>query len=150
MMTVKRLLAQKGSEVWSIGLESTVFTALKQMKTKNIGALVVVDDDHQMIGIFSERDAVRKGILEGKDSRETLVRELMTSPVIAVSPANKLSECMVIMSEKHIRHLPVQEDGKLVGVVTIRDVVNNIINNQRNKIDELETYIRGGGYGLFG
>lgn len=150
MMTVKRLLAQKGNEVWSIGLESTVFTALKQMKTKNVGALVVVDDDHQMIGIFSERDAVRKGILEGKDSRETLVRELMTSPVIAVSPANKLSECMVIMSEKHIRHLPVQEEGKLVGVVTIRDVVNNIINNQRNKIDELETYIRGGGYGLFG
>lgn len=150
MMTVKRLLAQKGNEVWSIGSESNVFTALKQMKTKNIGALVVVNDDQQMIGIFSERDAVRKGVLEGKDSRETLVRELMTSPVIAVSPANKLSECMVIMSEKHIRHLPVQEEGKLVGVVTIRDVVNNIINNQRNKIDELETYIRGGGYGLFG
>ena len=120
------------------------------MKTKNVGALVVVDENDQMIGIFSERDAVRKGILEGKDSRETLVRELMTSPVIAVSPANELAECMVIMSEKHIRHLPVQEDGKLVGVVTIRDVVKNIINNQRNKIDELETYIRGGGYGLFG
>lgn len=150
MMTVKRLLAQKGNEVWSIELESSVFVALQQMKEKNVGALVVVDERDQMIGIFSERDAVRKGVLEGKDSRETLVRELMTSPVIAVSPANKLSECMVIMSEKHIRHLPVQEEGKLVGVVTIRDVVNNIINNQRNKIDELETYIRGGGYGLFG
>lgn len=150
MMTVKRLLAQKGNEVWSIGLESTVFTALKQMKTKNVGALVVVDDHVQMIGIFSERDAVRKGILEGKGSRETLVRELMTAPVIAVSPEHTLHECMVIMSEKHIRHLPVQKDGKLVGVVTIRDVVNHIINNQRNKIDELETYIRGGGYGLFG
>lgn len=150
MMTVKRLLAQKGNEVWSIGLESNVYVALEQMKSKNVGALVVVDDNNQMIGIFSERDAVRKGILEGKDARETLVRELMTAPVIAVSPASQLSECMVIMSEKHIRHLPVQEEGRLVGVVTIRDVVKNIINNQRNKIDELETYIRGGGYGLFG
>lgn len=149
-MTVKRLLAQKGHEVWSIGVEASVHTALKQMKTKNVGALVVVDDSDQMIGIFSERDAVRKGILEGKDSRDTLVRELMTSPVIAISPENSLDECMVIMSEKHIRHLPVQKDGKLVGVVTIRDVVKNIIRNQRNTINELETYIRGGGYGLFG
>lgn len=149
-MTVKRLLAQKGHEVWSIGVEATVYTALKQMKTKNVGALVVVDDSDQMIGIFSERDAVRKGILEGKDSRDTLVRDLMTSPVIAISPENSLDECMVIMSEKHIRHLPVQTEGKLVGVVTIRDVVKNIIRNQRNTINELETYIRGGGYGLFG
>ncbi|MEL7341511.1 MAG: CBS domain-containing protein, partial [Bacteroidota bacterium] len=141
---------QKGHEVWSIGVEATVYTALKQMKTKNVGALVVVDDSDQMIGIFSERDAVRKGILEGKDSRDTLVRDLMTSPVIAISPENSLDECMVIMSEKHIRHLPVQTDGKLVGVVTIRDVVKNIIRNQRNTINELETYIRGGGYGLFG
>lgn len=149
-MTVKRLLAQKGHEVWSIGMESSVFTALKQMETKNVGALVVVDDQDQLIGIFSERDAVRKGILAGKKSRETLVRDLMTAPVIAINPDNSLDECMVIMSEKHIRHLPVQKDGKLVGVVTIRDVVKNIIKNQRNTINELETYIRGGGYGLFG
>lgn len=131
-------------------MESSVFTALKQMETKNVGALVVVDDQDQLIGILSERDAVRKGILAGKKSRETLVRDLMTAPVIAINPDNSLDECMVIMSEKHIRHLPVQKDGKLVGVVTIRDVVKNIIKNQRNTINELETYIRGGGYGLFG
>ncbi len=149
-MNVKRLLAKKGHEVWNIGLESSVFTALKQMKTKNVGALVVVDDVGTMKGIFSERDAVRKGLLEDKDPRQTKVRDLMTSPVIAVSPERTLDECMVIMSEKHIRHLPVQEKGSLVGVVTIRDVVNNIINEQANEIEELQTYIRGGGYGLFG
>ncbi len=148
-MTVRGLLAQKGNEVWSIGMESTVYTALKQMKIKNVGALVVVDENQVMKGIFSERDAVRKGVLEGKDARETLVRELMTAPVIAVGPEQTLDECMVIMSSKHIRHLPVQEQGKLVGVVTIRDVVNNIIKQQSNTILELETYIRGGGYGLF-
>lgn len=150
MMTVRRLLQQKGHEVWSIGVETNVFTALKQMKTKNVGALVVVDASDVMKGIFSERDAVRKGLLEDFNPRKTMVRDLMTSPVIAVDPGQTLDQCMVIMSEKHIRHLPVQEDGKLVGVITIRDVVNHIIRNQRNKIQELETYIRGGGYGLYG
>ena len=131
-------------------MESSVFTALKQMKTKNVGALVVVDDQGLMKGIFSERDAVRKGILEDRDARSTLVRDLMTAPVIAVSPDHSLDQCMVIMSEKHIRHLPVHDHGVLIGVVTIRDILKNIINSQQNKIEELETYIRGGGYGLFG
>lgn len=150
MTTVRLLLSQKGHEVWSIGLEANVYTALKQMKIKNVGALVVVDEEDNMRGIFSERDAVRKGLLQDMDPRQTLVRDLMTSPVICVGPDHSLDQCMVIMNEKHIRHLPVQEDGKLVGVVTIRDVVRHIINSQKNQIQELETYIRGGGYGLFG
>ncbi len=150
MTTVRLLLSQKGHEVWSIGLEASVYTALKQMKIKNVGALVVVDDQDNMRGIFSERDAVRKGLLQDMDPRQTLVRDLMTSPVICVGPDHSLDQCMMIMNEKHIRHLPVQEDGKLVGVVTIRDVVRHIINSQQNQIQELETYIRGGGYGLVG
>lgn len=131
-------------------MEASVYTALKQMKIKNVGALVVVDDQDNMRGIFSERDAVRKGLLQDMDPRQTLVRDLMTSPVICVGPDHSLDQCMMIMNEKHIRHLPVQEDGKLVGVVTIRDVVRHIINSQQNQIQELETYIRGGGYGLVG
>lgn len=145
MITVKRLLERKGngSTVWSIGPEASVFKALELMAIKNIGALLVMKDD-ELVGIFSERDYARKLILKGKSSKDTLISELMTKNVITVNPNTTMRDCMVIMSKKHIRHLPVKQENQVVGIITIRDVVTEIISDQQQTIQELERYISGG------
>ena len=127
----------------SIAPEASIYDALQLMAEKNIGAVLVVENE-EMVGIFSERDYARKVVLKGRSSKETRVAELMTSNVYFVKPSRSMEDCMVLMSAKYIRHLPVMEDGKLVGIVTMRDVVKALIANKENTIRELETYISGG------
>lgn len=141
-MTVRQLLDYKGHEVWTIGPQATVFEALELMAAKNAGAVLVVKDD-QLIGIFSERDYARKVILQGKSSRNTTVGELMTRNVLYVTPDATTETCMALMTKKRARHLPVLEHGKLAGLISIGDVVNQIILTQEFTIRELEHYIHG-------
>jgi CBS domain-containing protein len=128
------------SNVYSVGPGDTVYDALRLMADKNIGA-VVVRSDQQIDGIFSERDYARKVILLGKTSKETLVREIMTTRVILVEPEWTADQCMALMTEKRIRHLPVVEQGRLVGVISIGDVVRAVVEEQRFTINSLERYI---------
>ena len=138
--TVANLLTSKGSEVYSIGPDASVYEALQFMAEKNLGALVVLDDG-ELAGIMSERDYARKVILLDRGSRQTLVGEIMTDKVITVSPRTTVSDCMELMTEHHIRHLPVLEDGTLAGVVSIGDVVKGVIGEQEALIRQLEQYI---------
>ncbi len=138
--TVANLLTNKGTAVWSIGPDASVYEALQLMAEKNLGALVVLDDG-ELAGIMSERDYARKVILLDRESRETSVREIMTGEVITVSPRTTVSDCMALMTEHHIRHLPVIEDGSLSGVVSIGDVVKGVIGEQEDLIRQLEQYI---------
>jgi CBS domain-containing protein len=128
------------SNVYSVGPGDTVYDALRLMADKNIGA-VVVRTDQQIDGIFSERDYARKVILLGKTSKETLVREIMTARVISVEPEWTADQCMALMTEKRIRHLPVVEQGRLIGVISIGDVVRAVVEEQRFTINSLERYI---------
>jgi CBS domain-containing protein len=137
MHTVRHLLEIKGKDVWSISPQTSVYDALRIMDTKGVGALLVMEGD-RMVGIFSERDYARKIILHGKSSRETLVREVMTSKVWTVHPDQTIEECMELMTEKRIRHLPVLVDDHVVGVISIGDVVRDIIYKQRETIKTLE------------
>jgi CBS domain-containing protein len=139
-MSVQKILQVKGSKVFAIGSNETVFQALQLMGEKNIGALVVMDQD-KMVGILSERDYARKIILKGKASQETLVHEIMTASPIVVAPSDSIETCMGLMSSKHIRHLPVVENEKVVGMVSISDVVTNIITSQKEIINHLQSYI---------
>ena len=143
MNNVREILKVKGSETFTISPNITVFDALKLLAEKNIGALVVTESD-KLVGIFSERDYARKIILKGKSSIDTTVSELMTRDVLYVTPKESIDECMALMSDNHIRHLPVMEDEKLVGVISIGDVVKHIIKHQKFQIRELEKYIKGG------
>ncbi len=120
-MRVKKLLDQKGHEVYSVAPETTVYDALKIMAEKEIGALVVVEDE-KMVGIVSERDYARKIILKGKSSKETAVSEIMTSEVVHTSPDKKVRKCLSLMTKHHFRHIPVLEDGRLVGILSIEDI----------------------------
>ena len=138
--TVANLLTSKGSEVYSIGPDASVYEALQFMAEKNLGALVVLNDG-ELAGIMSERDYARKVILLDRGSRQTLVGEIMTDTVITVSPRTTVSDCMELMTEHHIRHLPVIEDGALAGVVSIGDVVKGVIGEQEALIRQLEQYI---------
>lgn len=140
--TVRQLLHAKGGDLWTINPEATVFEALQIMADKNVGALLVMKE-MTLVGIFSERDYARKGILKGKSSKETKISELMTKEIFYVSPENTLEDCMTMMSQKRIRHLPVMEDGHVVGVLSIGDVVNKLIANQHFTIQELKKYIAG-------
>lgn len=140
MAIVRDLLQAKGNDVVTISPDASVYTALERMAEYNIGALVVTEGD-EVIGIFSERDYARKIILKGKGSRNTAVSEIMTSDVICIRPDQTVSKCMGIMTDKHIRHLPVLTDGRLVGVVSIGDVVKAIIREQQVIIDHLQDYI---------
>ena len=140
--TVKQILSEKGHEVWSTSPNTTVFDALKSMSDKSIGALVVLDN-LKVVGVFSERDYARKVILEGKSSKELPVKEIMTRRVVCVKPENTTDECMALMTDKHIRHLPVVEGDKLVGIISIGDVVKAIISQQELVIEQLENYITG-------
>ena len=143
MITVKDILQTKGHDVLTITPETTVYEALKIMAERNVGALVVLDGD-TVSGIMSERDYARKVILHGKSSRELQVREIMTSRVYYVHPEQNVQDCMVQMTDKHVRHLPVLEDNHLVGIISIGDVVKTIMADQEDTIKLLENYITGG------
>jgi CBS domain-containing protein len=139
-MKVSDILKSKGSNVYSITGNLTVLDALKTMGEKNIGALLVIENE-QLLGIFSERDYARKIVLKGKSSNDTLVKEIMTEKVISVSPDDNIEKCMELMSEKHIRHLPVMRGEKVTGVISITDVVTAIIASQKETISHLQNYI---------
>jgi CBS domain-containing protein len=140
--TVREIIKRKGQDVWSVSPESTVYQAIEIMADKHIGALLVLAGS-KLVGIISERDYARKVILRGKSSKETHVREIMTSPVIFVQPQHSVDECMKIITENRIRHLPVLEDEKVVGVISIGDVVNWIISAQDHTIQQLQNYVTG-------
>ncbi|MFK5914214.1 MAG: CBS domain-containing protein [Woeseiaceae bacterium] len=137
MSTLEKLLTNKSSSVWTVAPEDTVFDAIKMMTEKLVGALPVVEND-KLVGILSERDYTRKIILEGKTSKETKVKEIMTAKVLHASPTQKIVECMKVMTEHHIRHLPVLTNGKLTGMLSIGDVLEYIISDQKFKIEQLE------------
>jgi len=143
MYTVRQILQNKGHQVWSVSPEASVYEALQLMAEKDIGALVVMEGD-RLVGILSERDYARKVILHGKTSRETRVREVMTSRVAVIKPEQATEECMALMTAKHIRHLPVMEDERLIGLISIGDIVKAVISNQEFVISQLENYITGG------
>jgi CBS domain-containing protein len=140
MHTVMQLLQAKGTEIYTIGSNATVFDALKLMAEKDVGALVVVDDG-RLAGIISERDYARKVILHGKSSHDMAVREIMTAKVITVHPGQTVEECMALMTGKRFRHLPVTEGERLIGVLSIGDLVKDVITEQEQTIKQLESYI---------
>lgn len=140
MKTLRRVLEAKGHDVYSTTPDASVFDALKEMADRNVGALIVLDDG-EVVGIFSERDYARKIILLGRSSRETPVRDIMTGRVVFARPDLKLDECLALMTDKRIRHLPVIDEGELVGVVSIGDLVKGIIDHQRFVIEQLEGYV---------
>ena len=141
-ITVRQLLLEKGPTVWTVDPEASVFDALQLMADRNVGALPVVAGG-QLVGIFSERDYARKVILHGQASRETPVRAIMTPNVVTVSPDQDLSDCMRIMTDKRIRHLPVIEGGRQVGVLSIGDVMKSVLAEQEFLIGQLSSYIGG-------
>jgi signal-transduction protein with cAMP-binding, CBS, and nucleotidyltransferase domain len=143
MITVKDMLDQKGHTAWTIGPEATVFEALELMAKKGLGALIVTEKSEEVIGIISERDYARKIILMGRQSHDTPVKDIMTREVFGVHYETTAEECMALMTDKHIRHLPVCKDGKLAGVISIGDVVKSVIAEQKVKIENLENYIMG-------
>ncbi len=144
-ITVNQVLRAKGHGFHAVGPETTTYDALEIMAEKNVGALLVVECG-RLVGVFSERDYARKVILKGKSSKNTTVRELMSSPPITVGPDTSLQDCMVLMTKNHVRHLPVMDHDVLMGVVSIGDVVNTIMSEQEATIVELEEYIAGTGY----
>ena len=142
MATVNQMLQGKGRQVYTVTPDTTVLAALQVMADQDVGALVVMDGD-DIAGIFSERDYARKIVLLGKTSRETLVSAIMTADVICVTPEQSDDKCLAIMTDRRIRHLPVLEDGRLAGIISIGDVVKAIIADQRVMINHLEDYIHG-------
>jgi CBS domain-containing protein len=145
MKTVRDILAAKDQRVCSIHPKATVFDALKLMSEMEIGAVMVLDETGAVRGILSERDYARKIRLQGKTSRETAVAEIMTpvEHMHTVKPTNTLEDCMVLMTAKHVRHLPVFEDSRFLGVISIGDVVKAIISEKQSLIDQLHDYISG-------
>jgi CBS domain-containing protein len=141
MTTIKQILDTKGYAVWSIHPQESVFAAIQQMAEKEVGALVVLDGD-AIVGIISERDYARKVILKGRSSRDTAVQDIMTPDVICVRLDQNIEECMTIVTERRIRHLPVLDSGRLVGIISIGDLVKTIIGEQQFIIEQLEHYIR--------
>jgi len=140
--TISAVLKHKGSAVWSISPEATVFEAIQAMADRNVGALLVTEDT-RLVGIISERDYTRKVALLGRSSKETRVREIITSPVIDVNPGHTVQECMRLMTEHRVRHLPVLEGDQIVGVVSIGDLVNWTISAQSAALSQLHNYITG-------
>ncbi len=143
MKTVKQLLKDKGREVWTIGPDQTVLEALRLMAEKNVGALVVVSAD-KVLGLVSERDYARKVVLRGIASKDTPVRNIMSKVVHSVHPDQTVEECMALMTEKRCRHLPVLENGRLSGLISIGDAVKAVISEKEFMIGQLENYIKGG------
>ena len=142
MKTVAELLKAKPARVVSVRPEQSVLEAIKVLATENIGAAIVMTGD-RLAGIFSERDYTRKVILHGRSSDTTRVEEIMTASVVVVSPRTHCRECMQLMTEKRIRHLPVMDEGRVIGMVSIRDIVSDIIADQDFTIEQLEHYISG-------
>ena len=142
MQTIKELLRRKGSDVYSIESQATVYKAVEALEEHNIGALVVIDHG-ELVGVLSERDYVRKVELKGRQSRDARVAQIMTAPVACVTPEQTVEECMALMTDKRFRHLPVVDDGKLIGLISIGDLVKAIIAEQKFIIDQLEHYIAG-------
>lgn len=140
MKLVRHILDTKGDEIWHTTPEDSVLDAIKLMAEKKIGALLVMENEN-LSGIVSERDYARKVILQGKSSRETPVKDIMTAEVTVVNPQETVEKCMSLMTEKRMRHLPVVEDGKVIGVVSIGDLVKAIIAEQQFQIEQLESYI---------
>ena len=142
METIREILNNKGAEIISVAPESTVFAALTLMAEKNIGAVLVLDEE-KLVGIMSERDYARKIALKGKFSKEVPVKEIMSTKVICIDPDQTINNTKAIMINKRIRHLPVIEEDKLVGLISIGDVVNALLDENSFMIDQLETYIKG-------
>jgi CBS domain-containing protein len=140
--TIDEILQHKSANLWTIAADATVFDAIHLMADKNIGALLVMTGD-RLVGIMSERDYTRKVALKGKSSRETRVNEIVSAPVISVTPDHTVEECMRLMTDHRVRHLPVLEGDRVVGVVSIGDLVNWIISTQSVTITQLESYISG-------
>ncbi len=140
---ISALLHHKGAALWSIAPEATVFEAIQLMADKNIGSLLVMSGD-RLVGVFTERDYTRKMALQGKRSKETQVREILSGKIVSVTPQHTVEECMRLMTENRVRHLPVLDNGKAVGVVSIGDLVNWTISAQDATIAQMEQYIAGG------
>ena len=140
MANVSKLLETKGRDVWHITPDATVYSALELTEKKSVGALAVVLNN-KLAGILSERDYARKVFLKGRSSKDTLVKDIMTKQVYYVGPDNSIEECMAIMTERHIRHLPVLDNNKLSGMISLGDVVKEIISEQKIKIEHLENYL---------
>lgn len=144
MKTVKHVLEAKGSEVHTIRPDDSVLDALKCMAEQGVGALVVTEGEGRIVGLLSERDYARKVVLLGRLSKETPARDIMTSEVVCVTPEQSVDTCMGLMTQKHIRHLPVVVDDRLVGIISIGDVVKAVIDDHKFAIEQLEHYIMGG------
>lgn len=143
MKTVKDLLQAKGTDIWSVAPDDTVFAALELMAEKGIGAVLVLDGQN-VAGILSERDYARQVILKGKASKDTPVRDIMTTELFVVTPERTVDECMALMTEKRIRHLPVVLGDRLAGLLSIGDIVKAVISDKQDQIEQLETYITRG------
>ena len=140
--TINEILHQKGTGIWSISPDATVFEAIQLMADKNIGAVLVMQKE-QLVGILTERDYTRKVALKGKSSKDTAVKEILSGELIQVTPSHTVDECMRLMTSHRVRHLPVISGGKILGIVSIGDLVNWIISVQSSTIHQLETYISG-------
>jgi CBS domain-containing protein len=140
--TIAEILNTKGHAIWSVSPDTTVFDAIQLMADKNVGALLVTEQS-KLLGILTERDYTRKIALKGKSSKQTAVREIISDKVTTVHPEHTIEECMRLMTEFRVRHLPVLEEGKIVGIVSIGDLVNWIISAQTSTIHQLQTYISG-------
>lgn len=142
MMNVRQLIERKGREVYSIGPDDSVYSAIETMAEKSVGALLVMSGE-DLVGILSERDYARKVILKGRSSRETAVKDIMTKRVLFVGPERTIEEAMALMTDKRIRHLPVMENDELLGIFSVGDVIKAMISHQEFIIDQLENYIKG-------
>ena len=140
MKTITQFLADRSEQVWSVKPDDTVLDALKLMADKNIGALLVISDE-RVVGIFSERDYARKVVLMGKSSSSLLIREIMTTKTISITPNHSIEQCMQIMSDHKIRHLPILRGDRVVGMISIGDVVKAMIETQKIMIEQLQQYI---------
>ena len=142
MEFVSQFLEKKGHDVWWVAPETTVFDALQLMANKKVGALLVLEED-SLVGVFSERDYARKVTLKGKSSKDTPVRDIMSTKIVCVTPNQSTEECMSLMTEKRVRHLPVMDGEKLIGIISIGDVVKAVIADREDIIEQLEHYITG-------
>ena len=142
MKFVSQFLEKKGHDVWWVAPETTVFDALQLMANKKVGALLVLEED-SLVGVFSERDYARKVTLKGKSSKDTPVRDIMSTKIVCVTPNQTTEECMSLMTEKRVRHLPVMDGEKLIGIISIGDVVKAVIADREDIIEQLEHYITG-------
>ena len=140
MTSVKQVLDSKGHDIWSIDPNSSVLNTIKLMADKKVGALLIMEDE-KLVGIVSERDYARKVILKGRASDDTPVKDIMTREIIYATPENSVEDCMELMTEKHVRHLPVLDGDEVTGVLSIGDLVKSIIADQQFKIEQLENYI---------